>query len=124
MNYAILAEFVVILHFLFVLFALFGALFSFRWKKLLWIQIPAAIWAMAVEFGNIACPLTPLEKWLIERQGMTAYKESFVEHHILSLLYPGELGANARIALGLVVLFCNLSAYALLFRRTLKKHLE
>ena len=124
MNYGILADIVAILHFLFVLFALFGAIFAARWKRMAWIQIPSAIWAMAVEFGHLPCPLTPVEKWLIEREGIEAYRGSFVEHHILSLLYPGEIGTGTRIALGLVVLLFNFGIYAAILRRKLKKDLE
>lgn len=124
MNYWILADLIAILHFLFVIFALFGALFALKWRKTLWAQIPAAIWAMMVEFGNIPCPLTPLEKWLIEKEGLAAYKGSFVAHHILSILYPGELGIGSRIALGAVVLVVNIGIYAFILRRSSKNDLK
>ncbi len=124
MNYRILADIVVILHFLFVFFALFGAILAIHWRKLIWIQVPAALWAMAVEFGNLACPLTPVEKWLIEKAGLAAYRGSFVEHHILSVLYPGQLGAGLRAALGLIVLLVNVGIYAGILRRKCKKDLK
>ncbi|HQT27401.1 MAG TPA: DUF2784 domain-containing protein [Burkholderiales bacterium] len=125
MNYfKILADLVVILHFLFVIFALFGALLSLRWIKIIWIQITAAVWAAMVEFGNMPCPLTPVEKWFIEKEGVAAYKDSFVEHHILSILYPGEVGFGARLALGSIVILCNLGIYAFIFRRIFKNDLK
>ncbi|MHB1099026.1 MAG: DUF2784 family protein, partial [Burkholderiales bacterium] len=36
MNYRILADLVVILHFLFVIFALFGAILALKWEKAMW----------------------------------------------------------------------------------------
>lgn len=117
MEYSILADLVLILHFIFVLFALFGAILALKWKTAIWIQIPSALWAMAVEFANITCPLTPMEKWLIERAGTAAYKGGFVEHHILSILYPGHLETGTRFALGAIVLLVNIGIYWWILRR-------
>jgi Na+/H+ antiporter NhaB len=64
MAYNLLADLVVVVHFLFVLFSLLGALLVIRWRKMMWLHLPAAIWAAGVEFSGKICPLTPLENWL------------------------------------------------------------
>ncbi len=119
----ILADFVVILHLLFIVFALFGALLSLKWKKAAYIHVPAAIWATMVEVANLPCPLTPIEKWLIEREGLSAYRGSFVEHYILSILYPGQLDALMRWMLGVAVLLSNVGIYVWILRRKSKNGL-
>jgi len=62
MNCRILADLVVFLHFLFVVFALFGAFLALKWQKTMWIQLPAALWAMAVEYAHLPCPRHPRRK--------------------------------------------------------------
>ena len=59
--YRFLADIVLILHFAFVLFVVLGALFIFRWPRLLWLHLPAAAWGTIIEFAGWRCPLTPLE---------------------------------------------------------------
>jgi hypothetical protein len=43
MTYHLLADLVVFVHFLFVLFALLGALLVIRWPKIMWLHLPAAL---------------------------------------------------------------------------------
>lgn len=117
------ADFVVILHLLFIAFAVFGALLSLKWQKAAWVHVPAALWAIAVEAANLPCPLTPIEKWLIEREGLPAYRGSFVEHYILPLLYPGHLDSGTRMAIGAAVLLPNVGIYAWILRRKSKNGL-
>lgn len=90
----------------------------------MWLQIPAAIWAMTVEFANLTCPLTPIEKWLIQQEGIEAYRGSFVEHHILSLLYPGQLDFIQRAALGTIVLAVNFGIYFAILKQKRKNILK
>ncbi len=124
MNYRILADLVVFLHFLFMVFALFGAILVLKWQKAMWIQIPAALWAMAVEYANLPCPVTPIEKWLIRKEGLEAYQGSFVGHHMLAIIYPGLLGNGTRIVLGTIVLLLNVGIYRNILRRSRKNVLE
>lgn len=88
MAYRILADATVVLHFAFLLFAVFGGLLV-GWRPwVAWLHLPAASWGVCVEFTGWVCPLTPLENWLRERGGGPTYTAPFVEHHILPILYP------------------------------------
>ena len=60
----LLADAVVLLHVLFVVFVLFGGLLVAKWPRVLWIHGPAFAWGCLVEFNGWLCPLTPLENWL------------------------------------------------------------
>ena len=42
MPYRLLADLVVILHLAFVAFALFGGLLALKWKRIVWLHVPAA----------------------------------------------------------------------------------
>ncbi|MGH7427822.1 MAG: DUF2784 domain-containing protein [Candidatus Methylomirabilaceae bacterium] len=117
MPYRLLADLVVILHLAFVVFALFGVLLALRWKRIVWLQAPAALWAAAIEFGGWICPLTPLEVWLREQAGGTGYRSGFIEYYLLPVLYPAGLTREAQFVLGAAVLAVNIATYAWLWRR-------
>lgn len=123
MNYRILADLVVFLHFLFVVFALFGAFPALKWQKTMWIQLPAAPWAMAVEYAHRPCP-TSVEKWLVQKEGLEVRRGSFAEHPMLPLVYPDRLGHSTGIILGTIGLLLNVGIYRNILRRSRKNILE
>ncbi len=115
--YQLLADLVVLVHVAFVVFAVLGGLLAARWRRLVWIHLPAVIWAVIVEFFGWVCPLTPLENWLRRRGGQAGYPSDFIAHYILPVLYPEELSREVQICLGALVLLINLSVYTWIFRR-------
>jgi hypothetical protein len=121
MVYRVLADAVLLLHVLFIAFALFGALALARWPRLVWLHLPALAWAAYVVIAGDICPLTPLENWLRQAGGEGGYEQSFIEHYLLPLIYPaavqGEMGRGLQAALGMGLLAVNLVMYALLLRR-------
>ena len=117
MLYRLLADLVVILHLAFVAFALFGGLLALKWKRIVWLHVPAALWAAAIEFGGWICPLTPLEIRLREQGGETGYSSDFIDYYILPLLYPTSLTREVQFVLGALVLAVNIASYAWLWRR-------
>ena len=117
MPYRFLADLVVGLHFLFVLFVVLGGLLLVRWPRLVWIHLPAAVWGAVIELGGWICPLTPLENMLRARAGEAGYEGGFIEHYILPVLYPGNLTRGIQLALAAVVIVVNLGIYGYVFRR-------
>jgi hypothetical protein len=117
MPYRFLADLVLGLHFLFVVFVVLGGLLLVRWPRLAWIHLPAAIWGATIEAGAWICPLTPLENALRARAGEAGYQGGFIEHYILPVLYPGNLTRGIQLALAAVVIVVNLGVYGYVFRR-------
>ncbi len=117
MFYGILADLVVLVHTAFVIFAVLGGLLVARRRWIIWAHIPAALWAVCIEFMGWICPLTPLENWLRTKGGETGYTNSFIEHYLLPLLYPADLTRNLQIVLGAFVLGVNLYVYWRIFFR-------
>ena len=113
----LLADAVVGLHFLFVLFVVLGGLLVLRWPRVAYLHIPAAIWGAAIELAGWICPLTPLENWLRREAGSTGYSGSFIEHYILPILYPSALSRDIQLLLGVIVIAVNLAIYSYAFRR-------
>jgi Protein of Unknown function (DUF2784) len=114
--YQLLADLIVLAHVAFVVFAVLGGLLAARWRWLVWIHLPAVIWAAIVEFFGWFCPLTPLENWLRQRGGERGYTSDFIARYILPTLYPEELTREVQIALGAFVILINLKIYTWIFR--------
>src|SRR3954468_23971502 len=103
-----LADLVVVLHFAFVLFVVFGGLLVLRWRWLAYVHLPVALYGALIELVGWVCPLTPLEKQLRERGGLERYQGGFVEHDVLPVLYPAGLTRCVQLVLGMVVIGVNL----------------
>jgi len=116
MLYRWLADLTVFLHFGFVLFAVAGGLLALCWRRLLWIHLPAVVWAAAIEFLGWICPLTPLENWLRQKSGAAEYQTDFIAHYLLPVLYPAGLTRKVQIMLGCTVLLVNLMIYGWIFK--------
>lgn len=117
----ILADGLVILHLLFVVFVMAGGFLLLRWPKLAWLHLPAAAWGAWIEFTGAVCPLTPLENQLRMVGGGSAYSGGFVEHYLLPILYPEYLTLPIQQVLGGVVVVVNLMAYGMVYRAVRKK---
>ena len=111
------ADAVLLLHFGFILFVLLGGLLVWKWRRLVWLHLPAVLWGALIEFGGGICPLTPLENRLREAAGEGGYSGSFIERYLLPLIYPSELTRELQVLLGLLVLAVNLGVYGLLWIR-------
>jgi len=115
---AVAADAVVVFHLLFILFALLGGLLVWRWRSLVWLHVPAAMWGVLVELMHWPCPLTPLEQSLRQAAGQAGYSGGFVEHYLLPIIYPAGLTPQIQIGLGLFVLLLNTLIYGgLLWQR-------
>ena len=68
MLYRTLADTVLLIHLLFILFVLAGGLLALRWLKLVWAHLPAALWGAVIAFVGWICPLTPLEIFFGKRR--------------------------------------------------------
>jgi hypothetical protein len=115
--YRILADLVVGLHLLFVVFVVAGGLLVLRWRRLAWVHVPAAVWGALIEFAGWVCPLTPLEQALRSAAGEGGYRGGFIENYLLPVLYPGALTRGIQVGLGLLVLTLNALVYGYLLRR-------
>src|ERR671914_1081917 len=112
-----LADLVVVLHFAFVVFVIFGGLLVLRWAKLAYVHLPVATYGALIELVGWICPLTPLEKRLREQAGLEGYEGGFVEHYILPVLYPSGLNRGVQLMLGALVIGINLVIYGIVIRR-------
>lgn len=117
MIYRLLADTVVIIHLLFILFVLFGGLLGLWRKWVLLLHFPALVWGVAVEFANLTCPLTHLENHLRGAGGERGYSGGFIEHYLEPVIYPPGLTPAMQTIIGIIVLLINGTVYLLVWWR-------
>ncbi|MGH8581885.1 MAG: DUF2784 domain-containing protein [Gammaproteobacteria bacterium] len=115
--YGLLADLVVLVHFLFVVLVGLGGLLVLCSRKFLWLHLPVLAWGLAIEFIGFICPLTPLENWLRMKHGAMGYEGGFLEHYLLPILYPEGLNREIQIGIGVLVLILNAAIYGYVLTR-------
>lgn len=96
--YALLADFVLMLHVAVVVFVVGGLLLvvagnarsSWPWVNALWfrlLHLTAIAVVVAQTWLGITCPLTTLESWLRLQAGQSRYSAGFIEHWFGQLLF-------------------------------------
>lgn len=111
------ADLLVVLHFGFILFVLFGACLILWRRAAVWFHLAALTWAAAVEMNGWVCPLTPWEQELRWLGGQRVYSGGFIEHYLIPVIYPAGLTPAIQSALGIFVVVWNSLLYGAVIRR-------
>jgi Protein of Unknown function (DUF2784) len=118
---AFLADAVLVLHGLFIVWAIFGGLAIITRPRLAWLHLPAVAWAVWVSFSGSYCPLTPLEQSLRRAAGQAGYEGGFIEHYLTAAIYPQGLTVELQLAFGAAALAINLLLYGLTLWRAARR---
>lgn len=108
-----MADLVLLLHFAFVIFAVFGAFLVLLDPSWAWVHIPTVLWSAVVNLANWTCPLTPLENTYRNRMG-TSYQGGFIEHYVGSMVYPQGMPRRLELIAGISIILWNAIVYAAL----------
>lgn len=117
MIYRLAADAVVIIHLAFIIFVVCGGFLAWKWHRLAWVHLPAAVWGALIEFARWTCPLTPLENKLRSLAGETGYQGGFIEHYLIPIIYPARLTVGMMLIMGTSIVLLNAFAYTVYFRR-------
>lgn len=112
-----LADLVLVLHLAFIVVVVAGGLLALRWRWAPVVQLPAAVWGVFIEVSGGVCPLTPLENVLRRAAGSSGYPDSFIEHYLVPVVYPGSLSPRVQFVLAGLVVVANALVYLAVFRR-------
>ena len=116
MGWRLLTDLLVALHLAFAIFVIFGGFLAWKWRQAIVFHLPALAWGFWVEISGQICPLTPLEIHLRQLAGKAGYRGGFLEHYVLSLLYPLWLTRPTQWVLAALLLGINITAYGALLR--------
>ena len=108
--YSALAVVVLVLHGLFILWVVFGALVAWSRPGLRWLHMSSLIWGILTELLPWRCPLTLLENWLEAKAGISPYQGGFLLHYLDKLTYP-DISPIALTLGGVIVCVLNLAIY-------------
>lgn len=106
----VLADLIVVIHLGFILFVILGGLLVLKWRRLIWLHLPAAAWGVLIEFAGWLCPLTLFENRLRSANG-GGYSVGFIEHYLIPVIYPSDLTRVIQIGLGFGVILINSIIY-------------
>jgi hypothetical protein len=109
--YESLATLALIIHFLFILFVIFGGLLFFIKKWMILIHLPALIYGIYVELSQSICPLTYLENFLLQKAKLTTYSTSFIQNYLIPIIYPVNLTKDIQINLAIALIILNAVIY-------------
>jgi hypothetical protein len=125
MGWSILADAVLVLHGLFIAWAVAGAVAVLRWPRLAWAHLPALAWGIWIEASAGICPLTPVENSLRARAGQAGIGPSFVDHYLGALVYPQGLTPAAQTRLAMALAAINAAVYGVwLWRRVCRPRMR
>ncbi len=109
MFYRIAADFIVLIHFLWIIFLIFGAFIGRKYRTIKIFHIAGLGFAVIMQIFGWYCPLTHIEIWLRERHNpYLTYSGSFIIHYVGKLIY---IGLSPTIILVLTVILISISAY-------------
>jgi len=113
----VLADAVLVVHLAFLLFVVLGALLALRLRWIPVVHLPAALWGLWISATGAICPLTPLENSLRRAAGAEGYAGGFIEHYLVSLIYPAALSRPLQLALAAAVVVINAAVYLWVWRQ-------
>jgi Protein of Unknown function (DUF2784) len=117
MLHALLADAVLVLHGLFILWVIVGGFAVIARPWWAWLHLPAVAWAVWISWSGHYCPLTPLEQSLRRAAGQAGYEGGFIEHYLTAAIYPQGLTVDMQMLFGAGVLAVNLALYGVAFAR-------
>ena len=114
MLYKILADIVVLLHLLWILFLIFGALLGTKNKGARIVHISGLVFAVIIQGFDWYCPLTYLESWLRSKHDPAlSYTGSFIVHYMEKMIY---IQLPARLVFFLSILLFGINSWLYLRR--------
>ena len=122
-TYLFMADALVVFHFCFVLFVVFGGLLVIWRKWIAVIHVPAIAWVITLESCHLMCPLTELEDRWRDAGGGDRYQGGFIDHYIMPVLYPGQeiLTRDFQITLAMMLALLLMLSYTTAFTRPGRK---
>src|SRR3972149_1518030 len=115
MRHKILADIVVLTHFLWIIFLFLGALWGVKNKAVRIFHLSGLAFAFIIQVFGWYCPLTYLEVWLRSRHDSSlTYTGSFVIHYVEEIVY---IELSRILILFFTLLLCGLNVWIYLRKK-------
>ena len=111
MPFKILADSVILIHFLWILFLILGALWGVRKMGIRIVHLSGLFFSMLIQIFGWYCPLTHLEVFLRAKHNPDeTYTGSYIIHYVEKLVYL-EISEGMVLAITLLLCVFNLWVY-------------
>ncbi|OBK27847.1 hypothetical protein A5634_21925 [Mycobacterium asiaticum] len=90
----------VVAHLAYLIYLPSGGFLALRWRRSLWLHLPAVCWGVGVVALKFPCPLTSLESWARERAAMPPLPDSgFTGRYVAGVAFPAtRVGTAQKLA--------------------------
>lgn len=105
-----LATLIVAIHLLWIVWVIFGALWTRGRRFLTVAHILSLMWGIIVEASPAPCPLTLVEDFVQQRVGAPSYQGGFLLHYLDRIVYP-DLPDTWITGIGVAICVSNLAVY-------------
>ncbi len=113
------AVLVAIVHLAYLVYMAVGGFLALRDRAWLWPHVVSTLWSIVVTTTPLNCPLTALEKWLLQLAGKEPYEGSYTAYYLRDVLYPAEY----EVAIWVSLMALALLSYVVVLRRERRRDL-
>ena len=114
--FRMLAILFTLLHLGFILWVIFGAVFTRGRRLLTGLHLGTLAYGFLIEILPVGCPLTSAEQWARQGAGLAAYPGDFLTHYLELIIYP-DVPYLWLIVGAAVVCAVNIAVYLQRWRR-------
>jgi hypothetical protein len=109
MLFKILADIVILIHFVWILLLFFGGFWGVKNKAVKIFHISGLFFALLIQIFDWYCPLTHLEVWLRSKHNPTiTYTGSFIIHYVEKIVY---IEISRFLLILFTILLCGINAW-------------
>ena len=117
MIYRILADLTLIVHFIWILFLIFGFMFALTRSKIALLHMAGLLFTLILNLVGWYCPLTYLENYLYAlNDPISTYRGSFIINYLQHIVYLDLPGQYIRIV-GISFAVLSIGIYVYLIKR-------
>ncbi|TNC26197.1 DUF2784 domain-containing protein [Amycolatopsis alkalitolerans] len=107
----VLADITVGIHLIALLYIGLGGFLAWRWPRSIFVHVFFALWGVAVNVFPIPCPLTALEDFFREKQGLGMLPGGFNAYYIYDTVFPRAMLPLVAILSLAIVVFSYVGAW-------------
>jgi len=115
MIYKILADSVVLIHFLWIVFLFLGGIWGIKNRVVKIFHLSGLVFAFVIQIFDWYCPLTHLEVWLRSRHNSAlSYTGSFIIYYVEKIVY---IELSRFLVLFFTIFLCGLNLWIYLKKK-------
>lgn len=104
MLWRALGDTMIVAHFAFLAYLLFGGFLAWRRPRSIYLHMSAAVWGVLIVTTKVPCPLTWAQNEFREHGGQHRLPGGFIEAYVTGHLYPTDRARLTQLLVAVLVL--------------------